>query len=285
MSYRIEKGESLGVAFGRIAAEEIEMAMGELRGGHRNDGAAVHNARKALKRLRALLRSLRVLPEKLYREESHRFAEAGRKISPMRDLQAQLRALRKLPSGAARTRLREGLLRRQRRFGRQMPALRRAVRDMLQQSMLIDGVRPARQPTPARLAAGLKRIYKKGRSCHKAACQSPTVENLHEWRKRVKSLGFGFRSSSTAKRQKQFPTGAEALRGSVGLFGGGLAICSWFCRRCAGARGQPSSGDYRPFGSGVSNPGAGCSFGARSSVARNSTRRSPAPSRRGWIIG
>src|SRR5580658_10528169 len=95
MSYRIKIGEGLAAAFGRIAAEEMDLAVAELRRPDR--GEAVHNARKSLKRLRALLRSLRVaFPKKLFRAENRRIAAAGRKISPMRDVHVQLRALVKL---------------------------------------------------------------------------------------------------------------------------------------------------------------------------------------------
>ena len=52
--------------------------MAELR--RRDQGEAVHNARKALKRLRALLRSLRVaFPDKWFRAENRRIAAADEK--------------------------------------------------------------------------------------------------------------------------------------------------------------------------------------------------------------
>ena len=56
MSYRIEKDEALSDALGRIAAEEIALALAELR--RPNRAQAMHNTRKSLKRLRSLLRSL-----------------------------------------------------------------------------------------------------------------------------------------------------------------------------------------------------------------------------------
>jgi ABC-type Zn uptake system ZnuABC Zn-binding protein ZnuA len=66
MSYRIEKNEALSDALGRIAAEEIALALAELR--RPNRAQAMHNTRKSLKRLRSLLRSLRVaFPRNLFR--------------------------------------------------------------------------------------------------------------------------------------------------------------------------------------------------------------------------
>ncbi len=192
MSYRIEKGESLAAAFGRIAEEEIDLAAAELRRPSR--GRAVHNARKALKRLRALLRSLRVaFPKDLFRAENRRIAAAGRKISPLRDVHVQLRTLGQLKAAAtpAGDMLRRQLLRRQSSCLRRIPALRKTVRAMLAVSRQSLSSWPLRHATAEDLAAGLKRIYKQGRAAFKIACHSPTPDHLHEWRKKAKSLGFG----------------------------------------------------------------------------------------------
>jgi CHAD domain-containing protein len=43
------------------------------------------------------------------------------------------------------------------------------------------------------LAGGLKRTYKQGLNQFATSCHDPTVENLHEWRKRVKDLWYQLR--------------------------------------------------------------------------------------------
>jgi CHAD domain-containing protein len=192
MSYRIEKGERMAAAFGRIAAEEIDLAVAELS--RPGGGEAVHNARKALKRLRALLRSLRVsFPKELLRQENQRIVAAGRKISPLRDVHVQLRTLGKLKAESipAGDLVRRELLRRQSSFVRRIPALRKTVRAMLDVSRQSLASLPLRMSTGKDLAAGLKRIYKQGRAAGKIARQSPTPARLHEWRKKAKSLGYG----------------------------------------------------------------------------------------------
>jgi CHAD domain-containing protein len=225
MSYRIEIGESLAAAFGRIAAEEIDQAAAELR--RPNRGEAVHNARKALKRLRALLRSLRVaFPKRLFRAENRRIAAAGRKISPLRDVHVQLRTLSRLKAAAspAGDLLRHQLLRQQSSFVRRIPALRQTVRAMLDVSRQSLVAWPLRQATAKDLAASLKRIYKQGRLAFKAARKSPTAEHLHEWRKKAKSLGYGlelikgFGSGKLARRIRCSDTLTEALGDDHDLF-------------------------------------------------------------------
>jgi CHAD domain-containing protein len=161
---------------------------------HPNHAKAVHSARKALKRLRALLRSLRVaFPKELFRAENRRIAAAGRKISPLRDVHVQLRALGKLKAAASPEGdlVRRQLLRRQTSFLRRIPALRKTVRAMLDVSRQSLAVRPLPKATPRDIAAGLKRIYKEGRDTFKIARRSPTPASLHEWRKKAKSLGYG----------------------------------------------------------------------------------------------
>jgi CHAD domain-containing protein len=219
MSYRIKIGESLAAAFGRIAAEEMELAVAELRRPDR--GEAVHNARKSLKRLRALLRSLRVaFPKQLFRAENRRMAAAGRKISPIRDVHVQLRTLGKLKAAAspAGEQVRRYLLRRQSSFIRRIPALRKAVRAMLDVSRQSLASWPLRKATAEDLAAGLKRIYKQGRAAFKTARASPTPGHLHEWRKKAKSLGYGLeliKGLGPAKLARMV-RGSDALADALG---------------------------------------------------------------------
>jgi CHAD domain-containing protein len=192
MGYRIEKNEALSAAFGRIAAEEIAVALGELR--RRNRAQAMHNARKALKRLRALLRSLRVaFPKKLFRRENRRFAAVGRKIAPLRDVHVQLRTLGKLDAGPgqASSQIRRHLLQREQTYTRKIPELRRAVRQMLDASRQTVASWPVNQATPPKVAASLKRVYKAGKNAFKIASKNPTPQNLHQWRKQTKTLGYG----------------------------------------------------------------------------------------------
>jgi len=192
MSYRIEKSEPLSAALGRIAAEEIALALAQLR--RPNRAKAMHNTRKSLKRLRSLLRSLRVaFPKDLFRRENRRLAAAGRKIAPLRDVHVQLRTLGRLgaAAGPVAQKARRNLRRREDDFMRKIPALRRAVRQMLSASQGTLASWPMDQATPERLAAGLKRIYKRGRTALKAARQKPAPERLHEWRKQAKILGHG----------------------------------------------------------------------------------------------
>lgn len=192
MSYRIKKREVLSVALSRIVAEEIDLAVTELNRNARGEG--IHSARKAIKRVRALLRALRpAFPGKLYRTQDRRLAEAGRRMSPARDVHVQLRTLESLQASGDRAagRMRRDLLRRQREIDRKVSRVRDFVRWTLGYSRGVIKSWPMDSITPKELAKGLRRIYKQGRLACAKTCQNPTPENLHELRKKVKALAYG----------------------------------------------------------------------------------------------
>jgi CHAD domain-containing protein len=132
-------------------------------------------------------------PKNLFRQENRRLAAAGRQIAPLRDVHVQLHTLDKLRAATApiAKKTEQRLRRREDAFRRKIPALRRAVRQMLSFSRQTFAALPKQQATSAHLAAGLKRIYKRGRTTLKAARQKTTPESLHEWRKQAKILGHG----------------------------------------------------------------------------------------------
>jgi CHAD domain-containing protein len=100
MSYRLKVKEPLAEGIRRIALDQIEIAENELRANADPD-AGVHNARRALKRLRALLRLVRPgLDDAVYRRESQRFAETGRLLAGERDRHVMQQTLKKLSAEA-----------------------------------------------------------------------------------------------------------------------------------------------------------------------------------------
>src|SRR5581483_5186801 len=136
---------------------------------------------KALKRLRALLRSLRLaLPKRFYREENQRLGDAGRKMSPLRDVHVQLRTIEKLDGASAQARrdLRAHLQQQQKRIQRDIPRLRQVLRGALRRSQEHISAMPLRRATPENVAAGLKKLYKQGRDRFANARRRPTPPRI-----------------------------------------------------------------------------------------------------------
>jgi CHAD domain-containing protein len=199
--YRLQPGEPAPEGVREVARGQIDLARGELAGeGHGDIGDAVHEARKAFKRLRALVRVARdALGDEVYRRENTTFRAAGRTLSDVRDAAVLVETL-----DAVSTRYADELPRRAFRGLRDVLVEEaRTAHDTLEDGHeSIDRVRVAldaahdrvaRWPLPdeddvAILAPGFKRIYRRGRRALRAAEADPTTESFHELRKRAKDL-------------------------------------------------------------------------------------------------
>lgn len=199
------------------SAQVRETALARLRRARRQlverpDGidGAVHEARKDLKKLRALARLVRGASRKAtYRRVNGMARDAARELSGIRDLTAlreTTAALRErfAPEhgpelfddvDAALERARQGLSSDQVE-ARVRAALERI--DVLEHEVVpswrIEG-RFARA-----IESGLVRTYRRGAAALRRAAAEATTENLHEWRKRVKYHRYHLRLARTAWR-------------------------------------------------------------------------------------
>lgn len=201
--FRLHDGEHVPDGMRRIARGQLHNARDALDGASkRRLPGAVHDARKALKRLRATVRLSRdAVGEEIYERENVAYREAGRRLSASRDADVLLQTLDgvcerfadELP-GRVADRLRAELqIRRQRAIA----GLRDDDRAV---AAVLSDVEDALVRTPAwtfqeddfdALSPGLRRIYRRGRKRIRAARKDPNPENLHAWRKRVKDHRAG----------------------------------------------------------------------------------------------
>src|SRR5438874_9317497 len=95
MPYRFEPNESVPEAFGRCADEQLQRAEKELRERiDENPVKAVHSARKAIKKERALLRLSREAIGKRKRpKENATLRDAARRLSRTRDAEVLVQAM------------------------------------------------------------------------------------------------------------------------------------------------------------------------------------------------
>jgi CHAD domain-containing protein len=192
--YRFESGEPLPEAIARVARGRIDDAIDELSGSTESSSEeAVHNARKDLKKLRALLRLVRgELGKSVYRRENASFRDAAAALAGLRDADVMLVTLEKLEldealSGPLRQaleahRLRTGGGGREQAGGEAIEILSEA------RARIVDW--PLEDDSFAALEPGLRRMYRGGRRGWRAMQKEPTVEGLHQWRKRVKELWY-----------------------------------------------------------------------------------------------
>jgi CHAD domain-containing protein len=197
MAYRIRGDEGFSEAIRRIAVEQIDKALENLKPSVRNKDEAIHDARVCIKKVRALLRLIRQsLGEKLYKAEDKEFRNTARLLSKARDSAALLEIFTKLNKhfseqltddafadvksklSRAKTVRIQGRKTAMTEAAKSLRAARRRLKDW-----------PKTGPHAA-FNKGLKRVFKFGRDSFHAAYARPDVKAFHEWRKQVKHLLF-----------------------------------------------------------------------------------------------
>jgi CHAD domain-containing protein len=227
--FRLHDGEPVSDGLRRIACAQLDMSIERLEG-HTDEelGAAVHETRKSLKRLRATVRLARdELGDDLYRRENSAFRDAGRRLAGARDGQVLLETLDALseryPDEAPRARLDRfrGTL-----AGQQVDAQRRLQEGPAIAEVLSE-LRAARARVPDwpleregfdGLAPGFRRIYRRGRRRYRAARREPDTESMHELRKRVKDLWYAGQVVRPAapKKMRRIARRAHELSNVIG---------------------------------------------------------------------
>jgi CHAD domain-containing protein len=191
MTYRFKLQEPIADGLRRIGCDQIDIAKAKLAG--KDDPAtAIHDARRCLKRLRALLRLARPgLAEATYRREAERLAGTGRMLAGARDLHVMKQTLGKLearfghlPNGSG-DRVRKLLAQGRAGNGRAGADARRQALSRLEQSRRLFQGRAMRGITLEHIAQGLEDTYRKARKAFRHAYKEPSDETFHAWRKRV----------------------------------------------------------------------------------------------------
>jgi hypothetical protein len=224
MPYRLSLDEDLSVSVRRSMAGELDRAIDRLTREYVRDPlAAVHGARKNLKKSRSLLRLTRSgLPAQTYREEMRLLSDCARSLSRSRDadaLVATLAALGEryvgqipavtfdaLQASLAHAHPPAGGLPDEAQVAGGPPAGGPAVEaqaveaqadpDVIGEAEILRAARvrietwPTQHLTWDGVVYDLSRSYARGRKRFSGAQKHPTVENLHDWRKRVKDLWY-----------------------------------------------------------------------------------------------
>ena len=197
-AFRLSPGRPLPDEVRRVARGRIDHALDELRG--KSDSTreeAVHEARKDMKKLRALLRLVRGdLGERVYRRENACFRDTAGELAGMRDADVMLATLGDLEErygdlpGAA-GRLRQALVAHRFRTSAVglKPAAKAAVETLAEARARVDDW-PLDSEGFEAFEDGLERIYREGRRDWRAARTLPSAERIHEWRKRAKDLWY-----------------------------------------------------------------------------------------------
>jgi CHAD domain-containing protein len=222
MAFQLKADESVVKGIRRIVRQEVDKALDSLTG--RSGGGPdpdVHDARKRFKKVRAVLKLARkALGSKVYRRENAAFRDAGRPLTEVRDAQALLDILDRLAErypaeappellGGVREALRDRRQAVRRRVLEEEGAAEEVAAAVRKPAARLKRCSPGRKGWSA-LQGGLKDSYRRGLEAYAAASADPTVENLHEWRKRVKDLWHQLQLLRAARPQVLEPLADQA---------------------------------------------------------------------------
>jgi CHAD domain-containing protein len=196
MSYRFRK-KSLARELHRVAREELEGVLKEvLTVSDQDRSTAVHEARKHLKKIRALLRLLRPATDNaFYKRENAAMRKAAQTMSSIRDSHVRLQTIKKLTTRrvpVAFGRIHAALAARLRQEVEKVEndgSSKQAASEIEQALCRLDDW-PVGQVTTKSLRSGVKAACRKARRALASARRDPTDANLHELRKTVKDLWY-----------------------------------------------------------------------------------------------
>ncbi len=196
MAFHLKQGDSVPDGVRRVMREELQSAAQQLSTadpGRRDE--AIHEARKSVKKIRAVLRLVRGDLGEIYGIENVRLRDLGRKLSEFRDAGAMLETF-----DALRARFREEL----------GPMTLRAVRSRLVKDKnehaqaadverVLAGCAASLRGTTRRLRSwpvihdgfnaigpGFEATFRRGRKAMERARKSGSDPDFHEWRKAAK---------------------------------------------------------------------------------------------------
>jgi CHAD domain-containing protein len=200
MPYRLDLAADPADALRAVVREQLDDAVRRLRDDRGGDPAeAVHEARKDLKKARSLLRLARPgLPDDVFRRENRALRETGRSLSAARDADVLVTTAADLGERYA-GQLPEAQFA---ALGAGLAAAAADARAGEGDAAAADGVAtldavaarvgdwPLERCDHDTLVHGATRAYRRGQTALAAVEKTPSVERLHDLRKRVKDLWY-----------------------------------------------------------------------------------------------
>ena len=191
MAYRLKLKEPVAEGVRRVGLEQIEIAEAKLAS-DKDVPASIHDARRCLKRLRALLHLVRPgLDKDAYRREAEQLAAIGKLLSRARDRYVMQQTLAKLETQpgslpkATATKLKKlvahgnpGNSKAKTTADGRRPALAR-----LRQARKLFSGKAIAELDLDHLVEGLEGTYRKARKAFRKAYAKPSDEAFHAWRK------------------------------------------------------------------------------------------------------
>lgn len=198
-AFHIQKREAMGNGFARAIGEQLRAACDQLQSEGEAIGGGVHEARKGLKKSRALLRLIRPALGADYAALNAEFRDAGRRLSGLRDAEALAGTTERLrqqshkkAANLALDEVHRRLVEQKRNILTQFQEsgeLAKLARELEEIARRIADI-SLRRVNPAMIAEGVAETVRRGRKAFRLAQESRDAGDFHEWRKRAKDLRY-----------------------------------------------------------------------------------------------
>ena len=198
MSYQLKTDEKVEQGIQRMVKEQADKAIEALENPEEDYHEAVHEARKRFKKIRALIRLVRSELGAVYQEENTAYRDLGRQLSDLRDCTSMMETIKRLKNKfhdleeeAFHKALHQLDLKRTEQLNvlRDKALIREILKELRKAKKRVDAWNIKSKGSVA-VAPNLEKVYKRGKNALDTAYREPTVENFHEWRKRVKYLRY-----------------------------------------------------------------------------------------------
>lgn len=191
-SNRNQSKSAVASFFHQFALQQIEMASDYVTDNKLDKDVAIHETRRCLKRLRAILRLLKKeVGETIYDRDNRYFRDLGQQLSKLRDtavVQETFEELQKELSPALAPKTWETI---QKDLGGAKQNQKRVLRGVAAKLKIaraqVDNW-PLKPEEHIALHKALRKTYQKGCRAMDYAIDNPKAENFHEWRKQVNHL-------------------------------------------------------------------------------------------------
>jgi CHAD domain-containing protein len=201
MSFELKPARKPGRRVCRVMREQISGVIEHLENENGPEGESVHEARKGLKKSRAVVRMVQPgLQRNVYQRTTRRLRKAAQALSDLRDAEVLVKALAEFEPVYCEQALRSAIRKLEKaveiRRGEILSTggnWRKEVEARLKVARRETRSWPIGSLNETDLFCGIKKMYRRGREGLEQAGLARKNENLHEWRKRVKDLWYQLR--------------------------------------------------------------------------------------------
>lgn len=202
MAFRLRQEESVAHGLRRLAAKQLKAAADALRGSNGLKDASVHEARKSVKKVRAILHLVEEDHGRHLSDSRKRLRAVNRRLAVVRDANATLEVLAKIGRKNPQLLSEHTIARVRRTLSSQKDEVMRAAGRDHSRAKAAKAIR-ALQKAATRwrprhrgfgaLAAGIRATHRRGRKAMKRAVKRQHAADFHAWRKEIKTLWYELR--------------------------------------------------------------------------------------------